>query len=71
MDSFDASLAAFTRARTATLELLRALPGVAAERVGVSGTFGPLTIAQYATHVAEHDIEHLAQMADCRRAAAA
>ena len=71
VDPFDASLAGFARARAATVELLRALPDAAAGRVGVSGTFGPLSIAQYATHVAEHDIEHLAQMADCRRAAGA
>ena len=71
VDAFDASLAGFERARRATLDLLRALPAPAAERLGISGTFGPLTIAQYATHVAEHDIEHLAQMAECRRAAGA
>ena len=71
VDAFEASLAGFERARRATLELLRTLPAGAAERLGISGTFGPLTLAQYATHVAEHDIEHLAQMAECRRAAGA
>ena len=70
-DPFAASLAGFARARAATLELLRALPPGGAERVGISGAFGPLTLVQYATHVAEHDIEHLAQMAECRRAAGA
>ena len=64
VDAFGASLAGFERARRATLDLLRALPAAAADRLGISGTFGPLTIAQYATHVAEHDIEHLAQMAE-------
>ena len=71
VDPFDVSLAAFTRARTATLDLLRTLPAGADTRRGLSGAFGPLTLAQYATHVIEHDIEHLGQMAECRQATGA
>jgi len=67
-DAFDASLAAFERARGETLAFLRALPEGARERLGVSGFFGPVTLQQYATHVADHDIEHLAQMAHARAA---
>jgi len=69
LDAFDASLAAFERARAETLTFLRALPDAVRERLGVSGFFGPLTLRQYATHVADHDVEHLAQMARCRAAA--
>lgn len=69
VDPFDDSLAGFARARGETLALLRALPPGAAERMGLSAFFGPVTIAQYATHVADHDLEHLAQMRACRRAA--
>lgn len=68
LEPFDASLAAFEQARTATIAFVRALPGGAGERLGVSGFFGPMTLAQYATHAADHDVEHLAQMARCRAA---
>jgi len=71
LDAFDASLAGFERARNETLAFLRALPPQAGDRLGVSGFFGPLSLRQYATHVADHDIEHLAQMAACRAASAA
>ena len=71
LDLFDASLAGFERARAETLAFLRALPAQAGERLGVSAFFGPLSLRQYATHVADHDIEHLAQMAACRAASAA
>jgi DinB superfamily len=69
LDAFDASLAGFERARAETLAFLRALPPEAGDRLGVSGFFGPLSLRQYATHVADHDIEHLAQMAACRASA--
>ena len=71
VDAFDASLAAFTTVRHETLALLRALPVGAAERRGLSVFFGPVTLAQYATHIADHDLEHQAQMRECRRAAGA
>ena len=33
-----------------------------------SGFFGPVTLIEYATHVADHDIEHLAQITATRAA---
>jgi len=67
VDPFDASLAAFTKARGETLGYLRALPAGAAERVGLSAFFGPVSLGQYATHAVDHDLEHLAQMRACGR----
>jgi len=61
-DAFAASHAAFMRARAETLAFLRALPEGAGERLGVSSFFGPISLLQYATHIADHDIEHLRQM---------
>lgn len=69
LDDFDATLAAFQQARGATLAFLRALPPGAGDRPGLSAFFGPVTLGQYATHIVEHDLEHLAQMAECRRLA--
>jgi uncharacterized damage-inducible protein DinB len=63
---FEDDLAAFRRARAETLAYLVTLPAGAAERPGLSGHFGPLTLAQYVTHAADHDLEHLAQMRACR-----
>jgi uncharacterized damage-inducible protein DinB len=63
---FEDDLAAFRRARADTLAYLVTLPAGAAERPGLSGHFGPLTLAQYVTHAADHDLEHLAQMRACR-----
>ena len=65
---FEADLAAFRRARADTLAYLMALPPAAAGRPGLSGHFGPLTLGQYVTHAADHDLEHLAQMRACRAA---
>jgi hypothetical protein len=65
---FAADLEAFTRARAETLAFLQRLPPGAADRLGLSGHFGPVTLAQYATHVADHDLEHLGQMRDGRAA---
>jgi uncharacterized damage-inducible protein DinB len=63
---FEDDLATFAQARRETIAFLEALPAAAAERIGLSGYFGPVTLAQYATHVADHDLEHLGQMTDCR-----
>jgi len=63
---FDDDLATFRRARAETLAYLATLPPGTAERPGLSGHFGPLTLAQYVTHEADHDLEHLAQMRDAR-----
>jgi hypothetical protein len=68
---FAASHAAFVRARAETVAFLRALPDGAGERLGVSGFFGPISLLQYATHMADHDVEHLRQMQACARAVTA
>lgn len=65
---FAAELAGFRQARADTIAFLERLPAGAAERLGISGHFGPMTLAQYATHVLDHDLEHLGQMRDCRAA---
>jgi len=65
---FAADLEAFAAARAATVRFLNALPAGAAERLGLSGHFGPVTLAQYATHAVDHDLEHVAQMRDVRAA---
>ena len=58
----------FKAARAETVALLRKLPPGAEGRITVSGYFGPVTFLEYATHVVDHDIEHLAQIADTRAA---
>jgi uncharacterized damage-inducible protein DinB len=63
---FEDDLAAFRRTRAQTIAFLEGLPAAAADRLGLSGYFGPVTLAQYATHIADHDLEHLGQMSDCR-----
>jgi hypothetical protein len=63
---FAADLEVFRRARAETVAFLERLPAGAVERLAVSGRFGPITLAQYATHMADHDLEHLAQMRDGR-----
>ena len=68
-DAFERSRNAFARARAETLAFLRALPETAGERLGLSGFFGPISLVQYATHIADHDIEHLRQIQACARAA--
>jgi uncharacterized damage-inducible protein DinB len=63
---FEADLEAFAAARRETISFLDSLPAAAFGRIGFSAYFGPVTIAQYATHVADHDLEHLAQMEACK-----
>ena len=63
---FADDLAAFASARRQTIAFLQGLPPAAATRVGLSAYFGPVTVAQFATHIVDHDLEHLAQMTDCR-----
>ena len=67
-DVFEHSLSAFSRARAETLAFLRALSEAAGARLGVSSFFGPISLLQYATHIADHDVEHLRQMQACARA---
>ena len=64
--SFERDLEEFAAARAQTLAFLQALPDSAVARIGLSGYFGPVTLAQYATHVVDHDLEHLGQLRDCR-----
>ncbi|HET8577763.1 MAG TPA: DinB family protein, partial [Methylomirabilota bacterium] len=59
----------FAAARAETVVLLRGAPAGTAERIGISAFFGPVSFGQYATHIADHDIEHLAQLAECRAVA--
>ena len=56
----------FAEARAETVAFLKGLAPAAADRIGLSGFFGPVTLAQYATHIADHDIEHLTQLEACR-----
>jgi uncharacterized damage-inducible protein DinB len=63
---FTDDLAAFAAARGHTVAFLKSLPADAATRIGISGFFGPVTVASFATHIVDHDLEHLAQMTDCR-----
>jgi hypothetical protein len=69
VEPYEASLAAFERARSETIAFLRALPAGDGERLGVSAFFGPISLMQYATHIADHDIEHLALLARARPSA--
>lgn len=68
---FADDLAGFAAARRETIAFLASLPPGAADRPALSGFFGPVTLAQYATHVADHDLEHLAQMRAGRELVAA
>jgi hypothetical protein len=65
---FATDLDAFAQARAETIGFLRALPRGAGDRLGLSGHYGPVTLAQYATHAVDHDLEHLVQMRDLRAA---
>lgn len=60
----------FAEARRETSALLTSQPPAAADRIGLSAFFGPVTLAQYATHIVDHDLEHLAQLQACRAAVA-
>ena len=52
----------FAEARGKTVAFLQSVPPAAGDRIGLSGFFGPVTLSQYATHIADHDIEHLLQL---------
>ena len=64
---FDAEWQAFQDLRQQTIALLEKLPSGATEHIGFSGFFGPVTLIEYATHVADHDIEHIGQIALVRK----
>lgn len=55
-------LIAFRRIRQETLEFLEALGDPDWLRIGTTPTRGTLTIEAYARYLAEHDLEHLAQL---------
>jgi hypothetical protein len=59
---FGEELAAFAAVRRETVALLRSLGPGAADRLGLSAYFGPVTLAQFASHVVDHDLEHLTQL---------
>ncbi|MBI1846809.1 MAG: DinB family protein [Candidatus Rokubacteria bacterium] len=65
---WSAALAAFRRVRADTLTFLDALAEAHWERKGTTPTCGTLTIEEYARYLAEHDLEHLAQMETTRAA---
>jgi uncharacterized damage-inducible protein DinB len=65
---FEAEWQTFKAARAETIALLQRLPASAESRIGLSGYFGPVTLLEYATHVVDHDREHIAQIAATRTA---
>ena len=65
---FWADLHEFAHARGSTVSFLLSLPAEAPDRIGVSAVFGPVSLATYATHIVDHDLEHPAQLEACRAA---
>jgi len=63
---FRADVAAFRRVREETVEFLEALKDSDWQRTGTTPTRGTLTIEAYARYLAEHDLEHLAQLETTR-----
>ena len=63
-----ADLAAFRAVRVATLRLLEALGDAEWQRRATTPTRGTLTLEAYARYLAEHDTEHLRQLARTRDA---
>jgi uncharacterized damage-inducible protein DinB len=63
---FDDEWRQFRTTRAETIALLEKLPAEAEEQIGLSGYFGPVTLIEYATHVVDHDLEHLGQIAEAR-----
>ena len=63
---FAEDLSAFRRVRSQTLAFLDGLGGGDWQRTGTTPTRGTLTIEAYAQYLAEHDLEHLAQLRETR-----
>jgi hypothetical protein len=61
-------IAAFAGARAELHALVQGLGPAALERVGVNQAFGAVTVQEYLTHIAEHDVEHLDELERLRRA---
>jgi DinB superfamily len=66
-----AALTAFRRVRTDTVSFLGTLTEEQWQRSGTTPTRGTLTVDAYARYLAEHDLEHLAQMEATRAAVTA
>jgi len=58
----DELCAAFTRARSAILDQLKALDAAGWERIGTHAVFGQLDVAGLCRRTLEHDAEHLTEM---------
>ena len=63
---FAEDLSAFRSVRSHTLAFLEGLGGGDWQRTGTTPTRGILTIEAYAQYLAEHDLEHLAQLRETR-----
>lgn len=59
---FSEDLAAFRQVRSQTIVFLKSLGERDWLRIGTTPTRGTLTIEAYARYLAEHDLEHLAQL---------
>ncbi|OLB06484.1 MAG: hypothetical protein AUF60_03780 [Gemmatimonadetes bacterium 13_1_20CM_69_28] len=59
---FGEDLAAFSQARSRTVAFLKGLGQRDWQRIGTTPTRGTLTIEAYARYLAEHDLEHVAQL---------
>jgi ADP-ribose pyrophosphatase YjhB (NUDIX family) len=66
---FAEDLSAFRRVRGKTLAFLEGLADGDWQRTGTTPTRGTLTIEAYARYLAEHDLEHLAQLGETSRRA--
>jgi len=62
------ALALFRALRRGNLELLAAFPPQAWERAGRHPRWGACTVAQVVLHLADHDLLHLEQVRQLRRA---
>jgi|SRR5438128_1770653 len=63
-------LTAFRQVRSRTIAFLKGLGQRDWQRIGTTPTRGTLTIEAYARYLAEHDLEHLAQLEATRAAIA-
>jgi hypothetical protein len=64
------NLAAFIKARRATVVLLRSIPPDSAERTATHSELGCITLGQMLNEWASHDLGHLRQIAELYRARA-
>lgn len=64
------NLAAFLKARRATIVLLRSIPPESGERTATHAELGTITLGQMLNEWASHDLGHLRQIAELYRARA-